>query len=328
MPDREEWEEEIDLREYINIILKRKILILSIFFISVITTTVVNFLMPKSYEISMIIEPPKSGVTEKGEIIYLDSGPAFVEVIKTGVYNLKILEKIGNKGLDISCINNINWVKVSLNINEKMLEQGKEVLNTLFELITSYYQKRVEHRKELIAMSINGVKNAIAIIENNIEKKKQELKILNERKVQLEKECNLISKNTQELLLQRDSLLKEPMRDRISELLFATIIQQNIGYFNSLRNELSNLLIRKREGTIDIKNLRKEIENKNIEIEKINLAIDSISNITMIQEPTVSVYPIGPKRIRNIAIASILSLMFGVFLPFFMEFWRKIFQSQ
>ena len=34
-------------------------------------------------------------------------------------------------------------------------------------------------------------------------------------------------------------------------------------------------------------------------------------------------YPIGPNKKLNVAVAGILSLMLGVFLAFFMEYWEK-----
>ena len=55
MPNQNYAEDEINLRDYINTILKRKKLILSVFFVAVVTTAVVSFLMPKVYEVSMLI---------------------------------------------------------------------------------------------------------------------------------------------------------------------------------------------------------------------------------------------------------------------------------
>ena len=74
MPNQNYAEDEINLRDYINTILKRKKLILSVFFVAVVTTAVVSFLMPKVYEVSMLIEPGNLETTEKGEKLYLDTG--------------------------------------------------------------------------------------------------------------------------------------------------------------------------------------------------------------------------------------------------------------
>jgi len=49
-------EDEIDLREYIQVILKRKKFILAIFLASVFTAAVISLLLPKTYEISSTIQ--------------------------------------------------------------------------------------------------------------------------------------------------------------------------------------------------------------------------------------------------------------------------------
>jgi len=49
-------EDEIDLREYINVLIKRKKLILGIFIISIIASAVISLLVPKIYETSSIIQ--------------------------------------------------------------------------------------------------------------------------------------------------------------------------------------------------------------------------------------------------------------------------------
>jgi uncharacterized protein involved in exopolysaccharide biosynthesis len=49
-------EDEIDIREYINVIIKRKKLILAIFLVSVVTAAIVSLRMPKVYEITSTIQ--------------------------------------------------------------------------------------------------------------------------------------------------------------------------------------------------------------------------------------------------------------------------------
>lgn len=53
---RRQQEDEIDLREYINVVIKRKKLILSVFLISVFIAAVASLLMPKVYEITSTVQ--------------------------------------------------------------------------------------------------------------------------------------------------------------------------------------------------------------------------------------------------------------------------------
>lgn len=56
MPNQEYAEDEIDLRKYIEVILKRKKIIFGVFFVVVITITIISFLMPKIYEATSVVQ--------------------------------------------------------------------------------------------------------------------------------------------------------------------------------------------------------------------------------------------------------------------------------
>ena len=114
-------EDEIDLKEYIKVVIKRKKLILAIFFISVIVAAVVSFLMPKVYEVSMFIEPPIMAVTDAG-IQNLDSVENIQAKINAGVYSEKIIKDLmkdnsyKEKGLkfNVSQPKDTRLIKISL----------------------------------------------------------------------------------------------------------------------------------------------------------------------------------------------------------------------
>jgi capsular polysaccharide biosynthesis protein len=55
-PQQPVYEDEIDLRELINVVIKRKKLILGIFFASVIITIIISFLIPRTYLSTAIIQ--------------------------------------------------------------------------------------------------------------------------------------------------------------------------------------------------------------------------------------------------------------------------------
>ena len=58
MSDRnQDFEQEINLGEYLAVLIKRKKLILSVVFVFVVATAVTSFRMPRIWDISMIVEP-------------------------------------------------------------------------------------------------------------------------------------------------------------------------------------------------------------------------------------------------------------------------------
>jgi uncharacterized protein involved in exopolysaccharide biosynthesis len=327
-------EDEIDLRECINVIIKRKKLILSLVFASVIITAVLSFLTPKTYTVSMILEPPIYGITADAgsgdvKVQYLDSANNIAEIIKSGAFDSKIIGVLNlqDKGimsrLKVSQTPNTFFLKVYLDQPVKLLETGKKILNTLCQQISSRYQAVINNRKEEYIKQIENINNDNVILNNEINQRQRSYKILEERRKSLNEESREISENTGKLLLQRESLLKTSGSSEVSSLLFTTVIQQNIGYSNQLNNELSVLRTKGEETLTEIKNLQNDIDNKRIEIEKNNLIKDRVSNIKMIQEPTVSPFPVGPRKIGLVAIAGIVSFMLGLFLAFFMESWQK-----
>jgi len=54
--EREQYEDEINLMDYVKVILKRKRLILGLFFGAAIAAGVFSFLMPKAYTIDTSVE--------------------------------------------------------------------------------------------------------------------------------------------------------------------------------------------------------------------------------------------------------------------------------
>ncbi|MGA1871258.1 MAG: GumC family protein [bacterium] len=90
--------------------------------------------------------------------------------------------------------------------------------------------------------------------------------------------------------------------------------------------ESEALELTKKEGTYAI--LQREVEtNKTLldiminKLKEINLAEGtSKSNLRLVESSPIPQKPIGPKKTRNITLASILGLGFGLFLAFFLEY--------
>ena len=129
-------EEEIDLGKYINVIIKRKKIILTIFFLSVIATAIISFSLPKVYQVSMIIEPPIISVKD-GQIQNLDSVENIKAMIEEGAFNTKIIKELNLKEKAIkfrlSQPKDTRLIKVILEQEERKKDLGIEILNKLLE---------------------------------------------------------------------------------------------------------------------------------------------------------------------------------------------------
>jgi capsular polysaccharide biosynthesis protein len=322
-----EAEVEINLSEYINVIIKRKKVFLSVFFVSVIVTAVVSFLMPKTYEVSMIIEPPILSVTNTG-VQNLDSVENIKAKIEEGAFNTKIIKELNIKEkllkFKIKQPNNTRLIKVSVDEKENKTDLGIVILKKLLDGLDLNYAKFIEDKKNEIDNQIAMVTSQNSTKENIIKLREEQFKIQDDREQKLIDEIKETKSNSEELLTKRESLLKnEAGKDEISSLLYTTTIQQNMSYFSQLQNELASLKANKENTLADIKNLNNSINENKITISNLNIAKNIIHNILVIQEPLVSLSPIGPSKRGNIAIAGIASLMFGLFLVFFIEYWKN-----
>ncbi|MCK4241744.1 MAG: hypothetical protein KAX30_08990, partial [Candidatus Atribacteria bacterium] len=112
-------EEEIDLREYINVLLKRKGIIILIFLIAVITATIVSYFIPIPpvyqssivFSIAQIDNSPIVNITESLEIIKSDI------ILNETIKKIESEMKISTKGLrsliNTESIEDTNFIKVS-----------------------------------------------------------------------------------------------------------------------------------------------------------------------------------------------------------------------
>ena len=301
-------EEEINLRDYINVVLKRRKIILTVLFVSVIVAATVSFLTPRTYEVSMILEPSSFGVTSGGKPIYLDSPANIKAVIESGALNFKII-----KALNLDSTTRIKFrvlqpkgtsiLKVSIERREKETEDGIKILNQLVDELSNACFAQVAFKKNSIEEQISAISSDIAVKNSEIKLRGEILGILEERKNGLIDEI-------------RETKLSKSKKFNKGDVLL-------VSYLNRLNKQLVDLKIEKENKKFHIMNLQSKTGKLQVNIEKLNLAKEEIHDMRLIQEPTVSSNPIKPKKKQNIAISSVLGLMLGIFTAFFQEYWEK-----
>ncbi len=171
----EENEGEIELIDFLNIIWKRKwLIILSTLFL-VIAAGVISFLLPPKWEIDALIQPSKFLVKTAGgqfeEIVIVDP-KQIAGQINQAAYNNKIAAELN---LDIrkfpklkaEDLRDTNLVRVS--IKEKDVEKAKLILLSLFNLLKTEPDEKVEVEMKSIEEEIKANKNKL-----NISKQRKE----------------------------------------------------------------------------------------------------------------------------------------------------------
>ena len=326
----EEPEQEINLRNYLNVIMKRKRAILAIFFIAVIAAAVLSSLAPTTYRISMIIERGILDITDKGKTLYLSSAESVRAKIEEGIFskniakalNLDPREKIFN--FKVSQPVNLGLLKISIEQQDKYVSPGIEILNQLFAELHNFHEEKIVSEKSKIEKESAVLSDAVTAKDDEIklckELQKEKFKLAEKMEKQLNRTIELVQAHTEELLDKNTVLSKQRTAKDFPDI---DIMRRNTDYVNQLQKQLAGLRSEKVSSANKIENIENTVENLKTKREKLNLKKDNIRNIKLIQNPQASLQPIrGPKRKLNIAIAGIVSLMFGVFLAFFQEFWE------
>ncbi len=330
----ESYEDEIELIDYLRVLWKWKWLIIAGTLVCAIVAAVISLQMPKIYEISTVIEPGIACVKDDGSFIYIDSVANISGKINGDIYSKRIQKalhldplKTGVK-FKSAVVKNANIIKVTSQWEEGGTDLGVKVAQHLIRLLSNDYGKIVEQRKGDYDGQIEFKLNSIGKTQNEIKLQQANLKNIRQRKEELLAEIKGVKENTEKIIQQRDTLLKDKNSgEDISLLLYSTTIQQNVAYFNQLSTQSYDLRTEEKKIEAESNRLSKNIDDIKAEINLLNLKKGLISNIKVIKEPEVSLYPVKPKKKQIVLLATVVALFMAVFLAFFIEYIKNVSKS-
>ncbi|HEB35567.1 MAG TPA: hypothetical protein ENI18_06970 [Candidatus Aminicenantes bacterium] len=325
-------ENEIELMNFLNIIWKRKWLIILPTFLLVIASGVISFLLPPTWQIDAIIEPSKFIVrTEAGqfeEVVVVDPKQISGQINEAS-YNNTIAAELNldiRKFPELKAENLIDTNLVLVSIRENDVEKAKLILHSLLNHLKSELDKKVNIELKEVDSQIKSRQIENSRIEEEIKINKNKLNIIKQRKKEIEKEVSDIGKKVVSLEKEQRLSLKKENRsesESLAMLLYSNEIQQSLQY----HSELTELLSSKR---IEEENINLKIENKE---ERRNQLENEIGNLEekkgridyakFIKEPTSSLWPVAPNKKLNVLIAGMFSLLIFTILAFFLEFLEK-----
>ncbi len=299
-----EYENERELMDYLNVIWKRKWLIIIPTFVLVVAVGVYSFFLPQMWEVDAIIQPCKQYFQDQeGHFreYVVDDPKHIVTKISQRTYNSLIAVELN---LDIRSfpelkaenLRDTGLLKIS--IKEKDVEKAKLILYSLFNHLKRDLDKKVD-------IEMKGIEEELKAYKNN-------LNIVKQRKKDVEKEMSDIRKRIESLEREQRLSLKKENRsetESLTMLLNSNEIQNNLQYYNTLNELLSSKKI--------------EEEEINLEIGNLNEKKGRIDYTQLIQEPTSSLGPVFPKKKRNVMLAGIVGLTIFTMLAFFLEYIEK-----
>jgi len=329
--------EEIDLMDYVKVILKRKWLILVIFFGAAIAAGIFSFLMPKVYKIDTslevgIIERATGATSEQ----LIESPTQLVEKIKGDVYGIFVREKLQipeEKYPKIKVENPKDTRLISLAIESAEPPKAQNILEETNNLILAEHQEKIKTKKELIEQDIKTTEEKIKLVESDIEKTKNKTQPIDEDIKRIENKINNAEEEKSNLEAKVEALERVLVYEQTPGTQFALFDTKE--KLANKKQEIEDLyltinLLRRSKEDLDVQvnSLKTNIESLNAQINSLRASLDEIKPTQVVKSPTVSASPIKPRPLLNIVIAAILGLFIGVFLAFFQEWWEKSLPSR
>ena len=310
-----EYENERELMDYLNVLWKRKWLIIIPTFVLVVAVGVYSFFLPRVWEVDAIISPPKLFVqTEEGFFVQTKEGQfQEIMVVDTKQIARQINEESYNKliaselNLDIREIPKLKadnlrdtkLLKISTKVND--VEKAKLILYSLFTHLKRDLDKKIDVEIKgfdtQIATNENLIKHKELVIKdklsdikiNQIEKNKtrqeilsaeNKLKISEDRVNSIIDEMKAVKERTDELEKQLKKALAEKKEgsDAANLFLYSNEVQHNLRYYSTLDEKLSNEKITQENLKLLIKEKNEGIKQLDIQTEKLKTGIDKINN--------------------------------------------------
>jgi len=328
----DEYEKEIELMDYLNVLWKRKWLIIIPTFFFAVIAGVYSFLLPAVWEVDAIIQPSQyilQTIDGTYQEILIADPKQIAEQINEAVYNHIIAAELN---LDIREIpklkaenlKDFKLVKISIKAND--VEKAKLILLSLHNYLKRQLDKKLDTEIKSIDSQIKSKEIEKFTKEEEINVYKNKLNIIKQRKKEIENEMIDIRKRIEKLEKEQRSISKKENRsetESLALLLYSNEIQQSSQYYSALNELLSSKKIEKEDINLEIKNKEKASKLLEINIDNLNETKGRIDYAQLIKEPTSSLSPVAPKKKINVLITSIISLMVFTMLAFLLEYLEK-----
>jgi len=284
-----EIQEEIDLREYINVLIKRKGIIILIFLIVVITATIVSYLSYPAFtpvyqsftvfSIALVDNRATTTIVAQVEnnipiikiheaLEIIKSYPILDEAIKRSDLNISANQL--RTQLKVESIASTNFIKITVEIASP--EKAKELAENITKIFIEKNQNKYTEKTRLISERLKVLERNIAEFKKNIQEIENAIK----------KTITLKDLSETERFFQTNILLTSRSNER-------NLYNNTIYQFNTLRERLINC-----------------------------------QNFRIISHAQLPTAPINKSsRKLNILIFGVLGLFIGIFAAFFLEFWQK-----
>jgi len=323
--DEMERSEKINLMDYLEVLWKRKWLIIIPTFLIVVAVGIYSFSLPRIWQVDAVIQPSKfTTQTQAGqfeEIIVVDPKQIVGQINQSSYNNLLASElNIDPKIFpDIKAENLSDTKLVRVWVREKDIEKGKKIISSLFLHLKSEFDKKIDVEiKSLdaqIATKETGIQQKSLDIKSRdleiqakkiekdrirkeIESDKKKLEISEERQNNILIEMKSVKSRIEEIDKQLQKALSEKQQggDAVGLLLYSNEVQQNLRYYNTLDEKVSAEKVSQETLHMDIRNKEEQLRQLDNQIVQIQNQQESIRNETAILKTDIQF--LGEKKAR------------------------------
>jgi capsular polysaccharide biosynthesis protein len=325
--DQIEKYEEVNLTEYLEILWKRKWLIIIPTAIIIIATGIVSFLVTPVWEVDAIVLPSKFlSQTEQGqfnEVLVVDPKQVAGQINQDSYNNLLAAEL----NLDIRKFpkiraENLRDTKlVRISVRTRDIDQGRKILTSLFNHLKGDFDKKIDVEIANNLSEIKVLEIQKDIIKQEVLSEENKVKISEDRTRSIAQELKSVKTRVDEIDAELKKALEEKRQgmDAVAILLYTNEVQNNLRYYNTLEEKLSAERLTQENLRLSIKGKAEALKQQDSKIELLKEKKQRIDYAQLVKEPTPSLDPVAPKRTRNVLLAAVLGAAAFILLAFFFE---------
>jgi hypothetical protein len=329
--DRMDQIKEVNLTDYLAVLWKRKWLIIVPAAILAAGVWIIGLLTPSVWEIDCVLLPSKFIVqTDQGqfsEIAAVDPRQVAGQINQDS-YNALLAAELQ---LDIRRFpkiraENLRDTKlIRIWLRDKDIARGQKILASLFIHLKVGFDKKIGFE---IADNLNDIKVMEIqkdITQQEIMAAQNKLKISEDRSRRILEELESVKTRAGRIDTELKKALGEKREggDAVALLLYSNDAQNNLRYSNALEEKLRDERITRENEKLSIKNLEDTLRQIEAKIELLKEKRLRIDYAQLVKEPTPSLDPVSPKKIRNAFLAGVLGAAVFILLAFFLEAMKK-----
>lgn len=310
----EEYENEKELIEYLDVIWRKKWLIIIPTVLIAIAVALYSFTLPKVWEVDSILSPSKFLMqTQAGQFeeVIVTTPQEIASQINEGVYNNLISAQLNIESkrfpkISASPVKNTNLIHIKTKTED--VDMAKNIQNNLFDHIKADLDRKIDVEMKSIdskienlqsgikqnELKINDIGNNIklkkiekAMILQAVESAKNKMKISEQRAKNIMDELQNVKKRSDELAEQQKEMMSGVNKglDAVSLLLYSNEVQTNLRYYDTLNEKYTLEMITQENLDLEIKSNKEETKKIDTQfailennIEKINTDIENIKS--------------------------------------------------